>query len=109
MWLPLYFSYFLILFNSISSIGLDDLNVPPEHVTYVFNAFPSVADACLSEPQCKYRELVGIKSCWGYEHECHKNVSYPVQPVCPGDHRGWVKTKQAQIDTFYTQADFGKY
>ncbi|KAJ8726317.1 hypothetical protein PYW07_001015 [Mythimna separata] len=107
MWLPLYSFNFFILFNSINSIGLNDLNVPPEHVTYVFNAFPSVADACLSDPHCMYKDLAGIKGCWGYEYECVKNISYPVQPVCPGDHRGWVKTKQAQYDTFYTQADFG--
>lgn len=109
MCLPLYFFYFFILFNSISSIGIDDLNVPPEHVAYVFNAFPSVANACLSDSQCIYKDIVGIKRCWGYERECFKNISYPVQAVCPGDHRGWVKTKEAQYDTFYTQADFGKY
>lgn len=28
-------------------------------------------------------------------------------PECPGDHKGWVKNKETQIDTFYSQADFG--
>ncbi|XP_022820603.1 EGF domain-specific O-linked N-acetylglucosamine transferase [Spodoptera litura] len=107
MWLPLFSLYILISLNSITSIGIGDLNVPPEHVTYVFNAFPSVADACLSDPQCSYKELAESKRCWGYEHNCNRDISYPVRPVCPGDHRGWVKTKEAQYDTFYTQADFG--
>lgn len=108
MWLPLYFFYFLISVNSIYSIDLGNLNVPPEHVPYVFNAFPSVADSCLLNSQCPYRELTGVKACWGYEHKCDKNVSYHVRPTCPGDHRGWVKTKEAQYQTFYTQADFGE-
>lgn len=107
MWLPLFSLYILISLNSITSIGIGDLNVPPEHVTYVFNSFPSVAEACLSDPQCPYKELVESNRCWGYEHNCKRDVSYPVRPICPGDHRGWVKTKEAQYDTFYTQADFG--
>lgn len=28
-------------------------------------------------------------------------------PHCPGDHKGWVATKKAQLDTYYAQGDFG--
>lgn len=28
-------------------------------------------------------------------------------PSCPGDHKGWVKTKLDQLKTFYTQGGFG--
>lgn len=28
-------------------------------------------------------------------------------PSCAGDHKGWVKTKLDQLNTFYTQGDFG--
>ncbi|CAH0603178.1 unnamed protein product [Chrysodeixis includens] len=107
MLLLLYLCYFLISFNSTSSIDIDDLNVPPEHVQYVINAFPSVAESCSINPQCKYNHLLDTKACWGYEYDCLKNNSYKVRPFCPGDHRGWVKSKEAQYDTFYTQADFG--
>lgn len=109
MLLLLYLCYFLISLNSTSSIDIDDLNVPPEHIQYVINAFPSVAESCSLNPECKYKHLLNVKACWGYELDCHKNNSYKVRPFCPGDHRGWVKTKDAQYDTFYTQADFGKH
>lgn len=45
-------------------------------------------------------------ACWGYETNCEQNNSYAV-PSCPGDHKGWVRTKQDQINTFFTQGDFG--
>lgn len=108
MLLSLYFFYIIISYNNIFSTDITKLNIPPEHVTYVFNAFPSVANSCLLDSNCPYKELVNVKACWGYERECKKDVSYPVRPICPGDHRGWVKTKKAQYDTFYTQADFGE-
>ncbi|KAJ0181813.1 hypothetical protein K1T71_002535 [Dendrolimus kikuchii] len=78
-----------------------------EHVTYVFNAFPNIAKSCEKNEDCPYKHLVNIKSCWGYEPYCNKSESYHVKPDCPGDHRGWVKTKEAQYNTFFTQADFG--
>lgn len=45
-------------------------------------------------------------SCWGYEDNCKPENSFSI-PNCPGDHKGWVATKKAQVDTFYTQGDFG--
>lgn len=44
--------------------------------------------------------------CWGYEPHCNQHTAYSY-PLCPGEHKGWVKSKAAQFDTFYRQADFG--
>lgn len=44
--------------------------------------------------------------CWGYEDNCRPKNAFSV-PHCPGDHKGWVATKKAQVDTFYAQGDFG--
>lgn len=52
------------------------------------------------------QEYVGRRGCWGYEDSCPQNDSYST-PHCPGDHRGWVPSKKDQVNTFYTQGDFG--
>ena len=52
------------------------------------------------------QEDANKSACWGYEKNCEKNNSYSV-PSCPGDHKGWVRTKEDQINTFFTQGDFG--
>lgn len=44
--------------------------------------------------------------CWGYEDGCQIENSF-MQPNCPGDHKGWVRSKREQLATFYSQADFG--
>lgn len=107
MWFFICVVFVLQSFDIVTSIDLSEINVPPTHLKYIFNSFEDVAKSCLDDPQCP-KELVSEKACWGYERNCHKDNSYPVRPICPGDHRGWVKTKQAQLDTFYSQADFGE-
>lgn len=52
------------------------------------------------------QDLLNHKGCWGYEEGCKFQDSYSI-PSCPGDHKGWVKTKADQLKTFYTQGDFG--
>jgi hypothetical protein len=52
------------------------------------------------------QDLLNHKACWGYEEGCKFQDSYSI-PSCPGDHKGWVKTKADQLKTFYTQGDFG--
>ncbi|XP_031763839.2 EGF domain-specific O-linked N-acetylglucosamine transferase [Galleria mellonella] len=99
--------FFIFSTNCITSIDLKDINLPPEHIPYYFNTFPEVAKSCLNDPECPYKGLTNIKACWGYERLCNESSSYHVRPRCPGDHRGWVKSKEAQFATFYTQADFG--
>ncbi|XP_013181020.1 PREDICTED: EGF domain-specific O-linked N-acetylglucosamine transferase [Papilio xuthus] len=107
MYLTLHLVLYSISINIVYLIQLKDINVPPEHMGYIFNLFPSLAESCKVDSNCVYKNIIEHKSCWGYEPGCNKNVSYHVRPRCPGDHRGWVKTKKAQYDTFYTQADFG--
>lgn len=100
--------FFSRLLQVVYLIEINEINVPPEHLGYVFNMFPSLADSCNVDSDCQYQKSNGKFFCWGYEFDCNKNSSYHVRPRCPGDHKGWVKTKEAQYDTFYTQADFGK-
>lgn len=106
MWLKLF--SFCFVATTVLSIDLKDVDLPPEHIPYFFNAFPKLAKDCEQNPECPYKAVVGKKVCWGYERGCNVSNSYHVRPQCPGDHRGWVQTKDAQYDTFYTQADFGK-
>ncbi|XP_059048892.1 EGF domain-specific O-linked N-acetylglucosamine transferase [Achroia grisella] len=103
----LFCTLFIIFFVNTSSVNLEDINLPPEHIPYYFNTFPDIAKSCLNDPECPYKGLADVKACWGYERFCNETNSYHVRPRCPGDHRGWVKTKEAQFATFYTQADFG--
>lgn len=100
-----------LLWNQIAfSIDLEDINLPVEHIPYFFNSFPNFADSCSKNISCRYKSLLTKKACWGYEtSNCNRNNSYHVRPRCLGDHRGWVKTKEAQYETFYTQADFGEF
>lgn len=49
---------------------------------------------------------VNKTACWGYEPNCKMQESYSM-PSCPGEHRGWAKTKQEQFNIFYSQGDFG--
>ncbi|KAI9580561.1 hypothetical protein GQX74_012642 [Glossina fuscipes] len=44
--------------------------------------------------------------CWGHEINCARELRFQT-PSCSGDHTGWVQSKEAQINTFYYQADFG--
>ncbi|XP_011556354.3 EGF domain-specific O-linked N-acetylglucosamine transferase [Plutella xylostella] len=97
----------LITVISFQSNIINDINLPPEHIPYFFNNFPTYASACSNDPECRFKGFIGKKSCWGYEKGCKTADSYHVRPQCPGDHRGWVKTKEAQYDAFFTQADFG--
>ncbi|KAG6454034.1 EGF domain-specific O-linked N-acetylglucosamine transferase [Manduca sexta] len=107
MWTSFRLLFILVSIRFTKSIDIKDINIPVEHIPYVFNAFPNIAKACILDPECQYKTLTETKACWGYENECDIKDSYHIRPICPGDHRGWVKTKEAQYDTFYTQADFG--
>ncbi|XP_023955256.2 EGF domain-specific O-linked N-acetylglucosamine transferase [Bicyclus anynana] len=98
---------FLKYLSGTCSISLNELNIPPEHIPYIFNMFPNLAKSCVANAECPYKSLTKKNVCWGYEGNCNKSNSYHVRPRCPGDHRGWVKTKEAQYVTYYTQADFG--
>ncbi|XP_076388941.1 EGF-domain O-GlcNAc transferase isoform X2 [Megachile rotundata] len=83
-----------------------DIDLPPDHVKYYLNAFPTVAEQCRNDTACPFKDSLDTKACWGYESNCKSENAFSV-PQCPGDHRGWVTTKQAQLETFYAQGDFG--
>lgn len=87
------------------------INLPSNHLSYYFNRHPAIADKCLKDDECTYREFLRSESykrdvCWGYESECKKENAYS-KPRCPGKNLSYIKDKQTQIDTFYAQADFG--
>ncbi|XP_026681109.1 EGF domain-specific O-linked N-acetylglucosamine transferase isoform X2 [Diaphorina citri] len=83
-----------------------DLDLHPEHLEYYFNYFPQTLDQCKDSSKCPYQGVVKTDRCWGYEPHCNQHTAYSY-PLCPGEHKGWVKSKAAQFDTFYRQADFG--
>ncbi|XP_033206078.2 EGF-domain O-GlcNAc transferase isoform X2 [Bombus vancouverensis nearcticus] len=83
-----------------------EIDLPPDHIKYYFNSFPTVAEECRNNTACPYKDSLDTKACWGYEPNCKAENSFSV-PQCPGDHRGWVTTKKAQVETFYAQGDFG--
>lgn len=104
------FSYSLIislfLYKDVFSDNFSTINLPDEHLPYYFATFQKIAEKCELDPECPYKNVLYKNKCWGYEYECTWDKQYST-PQCPGDHRGWVKTKFDQQSTFYTQADFG--
>lgn len=108
MWNVL-FSSLLLVPTSSTSFDISNINLPPEHFPYFFNRFPSFAKSCSEDTRCRFKGFIGKEACWGYESNCNISRAYHVRPHCPGDHRGWVQTKEAQYDTFHTQADFGMF
>lgn len=94
-------NFLQILCNNFSTI-----NLPVEHLPYYFTAFPDVAEKCKEDLECPYKDHLEEKKYWGYEYNHEWGKQYSV-PECPGDHKGWVKTKFDQENTFYTQGDFG--
>ncbi|CAH0556852.1 unnamed protein product [Brassicogethes aeneus] len=98
-----------ILFNFIVQVLCDNyssINLPEEHLQYYFKNFPQIARDCEKDENCPYKEHLNKNKCWGYEYGCPLENKYST-PSCPGDHKGWVNSKLDQVNTFYTQADFG--
>ncbi|XP_046469795.1 EGF domain-specific O-linked N-acetylglucosamine transferase isoform X1 [Neodiprion pinetum] len=106
------FNYIVIIFvlasvpPEILADNYTNINLPDDQLKFYFNSFPSMTEKCRNDPDCPYKEHLDSKVCWGYEDNCKPENAYSI-PKCPGDHKGWVATKQAQLDTFYTQGDFG--
>ncbi|KAK4878909.1 hypothetical protein RN001_007055 [Aquatica leii] len=97
----------LILYFCVQVLCLDysKINLPNDHLPYYFYNYPKIGQQCETDSDCPYTYVHSDK-CWGYEYSCTWENQYSI-PSCPGDHRGWVKTKFDQQNTFYTQADFG--
>ncbi|XP_001599568.2 EGF domain-specific O-linked N-acetylglucosamine transferase [Nasonia vitripennis] len=96
---------FIILRNAEAG-NYSNIDLPESHLKYYFNSFPALADECRKDSECPYKDYLDKKACWGYELGCTLENAFS-SPRCPGDHKGWVATKKAQLDTFYTQGDFG--
>lgn len=87
-----------------------DINLPENHLSPFFNNLPGLEDKFTNSNSDFYKEFLNSDRyerdvCWGYEHECKKpRISHK----CPGNHTGYVQSKEAQLDVFYAQADFGE-
>ncbi|XP_076180397.1 EGF-domain O-GlcNAc transferase isoform X2 [Ptiloglossa arizonensis] len=99
-------SVVLVFTITVTHSNYTDIDLPPDHMKYYFNSFPTVAEECRNDTACPYKDSLDTKACWGYEPNCKAENSFSI-PQCPGDHKGWVTTKKAQLDTFYAQGDFG--
>ncbi|XP_055642825.1 EGF domain-specific O-linked N-acetylglucosamine transferase [Toxorhynchites rutilus septentrionalis] len=89
------------------------INLPKSHLPLYFRRYPQLAKKCLNDDRCEYRSVINSETfkarqhiCWGYESDCEPNNRFS-QLKCPGNYKGYVKTKEAQIETYYAQADFG--
>lgn len=96
-------------FNDSDEV-LIDIDLPENHLSQYFNNLPEFAKKINETTTGPYKEFLSSEKydreiCWGYELNCKK----PMQTHdCPGNHSGYVKSKEAQLDVFYAQADFGK-
>ncbi|CAG7661329.1 unnamed protein product [Allacma fusca] len=114
--------YTAILFcatHLISRSGLgkssEIIDLPEDQIPFYFSNYPDEAQDCLESPSCAYKYLnavpgivhAGRDVCWGYEEGCHLEPKSYSHPKCDDDHKGWVKSKEEQIETFYKQGDFG--
>lgn len=96
-------SYAIIIYY----IGcFEDLNLPPEHVPYYFSRFPSSSKECANDNWCPHKNLTRIRKCWGYEDFCY-HYEMDVIHECFADATSWKKTRQDQMEMFWTTADFG--
>ena len=102
---------FVISEDSIDSDELlIDIDLPENHLSQYFNNLPEYAKKINETSNGPYKEFLSSEKydrdiCWGYEVNCKKPI---YTHKCPGNHSGYVKSKEAQLDVFYAQADFGK-
>ncbi|EFA03354.1 EGF domain-specific O-linked N-acetylglucosamine transferase [Tribolium castaneum] len=101
-----FFTLFLTAATVTYCDNFSSINLPDSHLPYYFTNFPKIREKCDKDPQCPYKTSLNSPKCWGYEYNCLESERFSA-PRCPGDHKGWVKSKSDQINTFYTQADFG--
>jgi EGF domain-specific O-GlcNAc transferase len=92
---------------------LIDIDLPENHLSQYFNNLPRFKSRVIHEDTSAgeiYKNFLKSKKydtelCWGYEYDCMKPHK---THKCPGNHHGFVNSKEAQLDVFYAQADFGK-
>lgn len=89
---------------------LIDIDLPVDHLSQYFNNLPEFAKKINETSNGPYKEFLSSEKydrdlCWGYEMKCKKPIE---THKCPGNHSGYVESKEAQLEVFYAQADFGK-
>lgn len=89
---------------------LIDIDLPENHLAQYFNSLPELAKKINESSNGKYKEFLSSEKydrevCWGYELHCKKPL---LTHKCPGNHTGYVSSKESQLDVFYAQADFGE-
>ncbi|KAH8376906.1 hypothetical protein KR093_002074 [Drosophila rubida] len=77
-------------------------NLPSDHLIRYLNTFPKLKRQLPENTTTRLES----RACWGHEHNCSPDARFQT-PHCPGDDTGFVPTKEAQLQTFYYQADFG--
>jgi protein O-GlcNAc transferase len=87
-----------------------DINLPKNHLSQYFNNLPGLAKRFNETGTGFYKEFLSSdeydnETCWGYEYQCKKPL---LINKCPGNHSGYVSSKQVQFDVFHSQADFGE-
>ncbi|XP_066948238.1 EGF domain-specific O-linked N-acetylglucosamine transferase [Macrobrachium rosenbergii] len=100
-----YLTFAVILLHT-NCLRWSELNLPEEHMAMFFNENPELAERCENDKNCPFKIHLYRPACWGYETNCSLQNRYS-HPSCPGDHKGWVRTKEEQLETFYEQGDFG--
>uniref|UniRef100_T1JAU4 EGF domain-specific O-linked N-acetylglucosamine transferase n=1 Tax=Strigamia maritima TaxID=126957 RepID=T1JAU4_STRMM len=83
-----------------------EVNIPTHHSPFFLANNPAIKELCEKNLSCPYHKYTKQNGCWGYEKNCTPRQIYSI-PSCPGDHGGWAKSKQDQIDLFFSQGDFG--
>ncbi|CAN7937237.1 unnamed protein product [Ixodes hexagonus] len=81
-----------------------DVELPDEHMAHFFYGSPEAGRSCLKDPACPYKKQANASVCWGYEQGCERRSS---PAVCPGSAKGWAEGKEAQLNLFFDQGDFG--
>lgn len=89
--------------------GIIDIDIPKNHLSQYFNNLRRFTKKLNETSNGFYKDFLSSEDydrsmCWGYEYECKKPL---YMHRCPGNHSGYVKSKQDQLDVFYAQADFG--
>lgn len=89
--------------------GIVDIDLPKNHLSQYFNNLRRFTKKLNETSHGFYQDFLSSDEydrevCWGYEYECKKPQ---FTHKCPGNHSGYVKDKQTQLDVFYSQADFG--
>ena len=89
--------------------GIVDIDLPKNHLSQYFNNLRRFTKKFNETTNGFYKDFLSSEDydpelCWGYEYGCTKPH---IIHKCPGNHSGYVKSKEIQLDVFYAEADFG--